>query len=130
MELIIKLKEEFKMAVMLITHDLGVVAETTNRVVVMYCGRIVESGGVKQIFENPRHPYTKGLLNSVPHLEQDEEQLRTIQGAVPSPFEMPAGCRLYPRCDNPPARCRDESPGLAQIEPGHMVSCLRSESLD
>ncbi len=106
LDLIQSLKSKFGMAVLLITHDLGVVAETAHRVIVMYAGRKVEEGPVNDIFKNPRHPYTRGLLDAAKREEADGTFLREIPGTVPSPFDMPKGCSFAPRCAVAFARCR------------------------
>ena len=103
LELLNELRQTRKLAVLLITHDLGVVAEVADRVCVMYTGKIVEESGVEELFEKPKHPYTQGLLKSVPKLrgigEQKETRLSTIEGTVPSPTELPVGCHFAPRCE-------------------------------
>ncbi len=105
-----RIKEEVDTSIMLITHDLGVVAEFADRVLVMYAGRIVESGTVAQLFANPRHPYTKGLLASIPRLEQNRHRLDTIKGSVPNPKQLPRGCRFHPRCPYVMPRCLEQAP--------------------
>jgi peptide/nickel transport system ATP-binding protein len=124
LDLIQGLKDKFGMAVMLITHDLGIVAETADRVVVMYAGRKVEEGSVSEIFEDLRHPYTRGLLGAAKWEEGDGDFLREIPGTVPSPFEMPAGCTFAPRCPLAEARCRTERPGLDAFAPGREIRCF------
>jgi peptide/nickel transport system ATP-binding protein len=126
LELIRDLQREMHMSVILITHDLGVVAENCDDVVVMYAGRIAERGSVTQIFDNPRHPYTRGLLASVPRLEQaPKTHLKTIEGLVPGLNEMPRGCRFQNRCPMVIEACRAEQPPLEQVEPGHVAACIR-----
>lgn len=110
---------ENRMAILFITHDLGVVAHMCNRVAVMYAGRIVEHGFVRQIFHNPCHPYTVGLLNSVPKIDGERRRLQPIPGHVPSLRDMPAGCKFKPRCPDPECLCRDREPDLFEVEPGH-----------
>jgi oligopeptide/dipeptide ABC transporter ATP-binding protein len=112
-------------ALILITHDLGVVAEMADKVVVMYAGRIVESGSVWDIFDDPQHPYTLGLMSSVPSLGQRQEKLVTIPGSVPSAADMPTGCRFAARCPFTGPDC-GERPPLAEISPGHAVACWRA----
>ncbi|MEA4884214.1 MAG: ABC transporter ATP-binding protein [Clostridia bacterium] len=126
LDLIRQLKADSGASVMLITHDLGVIAETADRVAVMYAAQIVESGDVETIFENPAHPYTRGLLQSVPVLTEDTDRLHSIEGVVPSPFDMPHGCRFAPRCPNADAGCRSEAPQLKAIAPGHEVRCIKA----
>ncbi|MFC1539703.1 ABC transporter ATP-binding protein, partial [Candidatus Latescibacterota bacterium] len=106
MELLEKLKDELNMSILLITHDLGVVAESTDRMEVMYAGRIVEEGETYEIFSNPGHPYTKGLIKSVPRLDTQLERLSVIEGTVPDPADLPPGCSFNPRCPLAKDRCR------------------------
>ncbi|MBM6683226.1 MULTISPECIES: ABC transporter ATP-binding protein [Collinsella] len=116
LDLIYKLRSEFNMAVLLITHDLGVVSEVADRVVVMYCGQVVEEGEKFELFEHPLHPYTLGLLKSIPRLEDEEsERLYMIRGSVPNPLEMPPGCPFSDRCDRCFERCRTEVPELTTV---------------
>jgi peptide/nickel transport system ATP-binding protein/oligopeptide transport system ATP-binding protein len=146
LDLIGKLKQDTGASVMLITHDLGVIAETADRVIVMYAGQIVETGDVDTIFDRPMHPYTSGLLQSIPRLTEDKDRLHSIEGIVPSPFDMPKGCRFAPRCPLADAQCTSwgagpgpgrspsPSPGpgareavpLVAIEPGHEVRCVKA----
>jgi oligopeptide/dipeptide ABC transporter ATP-binding protein len=110
-------------AVILITHDLGVVAETADEVAVMYAGRIVERADVRRLFSDAQHPYTLGLLASIPRLDEDRGRLSTIEGAVPAPDAMPKGCRFSPRCPLADSRCLREEPPLREIAPGHQARC-------
>jgi oligopeptide/dipeptide ABC transporter ATP-binding protein len=113
LEQIVELQEEFHMAVILITHDLGVIAETCQRAIVMYCGNIVETGTVENLFEKPRHPYTKGLLESIPRLRDERiAELPIIPGMVPDLLSLPAGCRFADRCSYAQADCRQSPPQL------------------
>jgi peptide/nickel transport system ATP-binding protein len=113
LEQIVELQEEFHMAVILITHDLGVIAETCERAIVMYCGNIVETGTVENLFEKPRHPYTKGLLESIPRLRDERlAELPIIPGMVPDLLSLPAGCRFADRCNYAQADCRQSPPQL------------------
>ncbi|MGI6540895.1 MAG: ABC transporter ATP-binding protein [Bacillota bacterium] len=123
LELMMALKDELGTSVMLITHDLGVIAETADKVVVMYAGKVVEEAGVKELFREPAHPYTVGLLGSIPKLNEDTRRLQSIDGVVPSPFSMPKGCRFSPRCRCAMDICRQQEPGFADIADGHRVSC-------
>jgi oligopeptide/dipeptide ABC transporter ATP-binding protein len=135
LDLIGKLKQDTGASVMLITHDLGVIAETADRVIVMYAGQIVETGDVDTIFDHPMHPYTSGLLESIPQLTEEKARLHSIEGVVPSPFDMPKGCRFAPRCPLADAQCTGTGPGpgagareavpLVAIEPGHLVRCVK-----
>jgi oligopeptide/dipeptide ABC transporter ATP-binding protein len=123
LDLIQSLKDRFGMAVLLITHDLGVVAETAHRVIVMYAGRKVEEGTTREIFKDPRHPYTRGLLGAAQWEATEGALLREIPGAVPSPFDMPKGCAFSPRCPVAEPRCRDLAPVLVDAGPGRPVAC-------
>lgn len=123
MELLYKLRERFNMAVMLITHDLGVVAESADRVIVMYCGKIVEEAPVIPLFEEPRHPYTRGLLGSIPKIDEDQDRLFMIDGMVPNPLNMPKGCAFSDRCDKCMDICREKMPALV-TDGGRSVRCF------
>ncbi len=124
LELMLELREKMNTAIILITHDMGVVAETADNILVLYAGKVVEYGSVKEIFNAPKHPYTQGLLSSIPPLEEDVEELNTIDGTVPAPGQMPSGCRFAPRCPNADARCSKEQPGLYPAG-SSMVSCFQ-----
>jgi oligopeptide/dipeptide ABC transporter ATP-binding protein len=127
LELMIELKEEFGMAILLITHDLGVVAEVTQRVAVMYTGRVMEEASTLELFEEPLHPYTRGLMASIPRadISFEEDTLAEIQGTVPSLLELPGGCHFEPRCPESLDICRDAAPVLEEVRPGHRVACWR-----
>jgi oligopeptide/dipeptide ABC transporter ATP-binding protein len=125
LELLRELQEEFGMAVILITHDLGVVAEFVDRVIVMYAGRTVETADVHPTFEQPRHPYTEGLLASIPSLEDERDRLQVIEGVVPSPFALPPGCRYAPRCRYARPACDAMDPPLLRLGPDHRAACIR-----
>ncbi len=126
LELIRELQQKLGMAVLLITHDLGVIAENCDEVVVMYAGRVAERGTVEQIFDRPSHPYTRGLLASIPRLEHERKtRLATIEGLVPALHEMPAGCRFQNRCPLAADACRAAQPPLEEISPGHTAACFR-----
>jgi oligopeptide/dipeptide ABC transporter ATP-binding protein len=122
LELMRELREETGAAIILITHDLGVIAEMANEVAVMYAGRIVERAGVAELFARPQHPYTIGLLGSIPKLHLERETLTAIQGQVPNPAQMPAGCRFMPRCPFSTEKCREDPP-LAAVTPGDEAAC-------
>ncbi len=126
LDLLRALQAETGMAIILITHDLGVVAEMADEVAVMYAGRVVERAPVAALFDDPQHPYTIGLLGSVPRLDEDRARLLAIEGSVPPPFALPPGCRFAPRCPFAVAACREEVPGLRGIGPGHGVACIRA----
>lgn len=128
LELLYEMREKFNMSVMLITHDLGVVAEAADRVVVMYCGQIVESADVKSLFAQPMHPYTLGLLKSIPRLEDEsKEPLYMIKGMVPNPLHMPEGCPFSDRCDRCMEICRHKKPELRPVG-DHLVRCFLYEN--
>jgi len=116
-------------AILLITHDMGVVWEMCDRVLVMYAARIVEAGTREEIFEKPAHPYTRGLLRSIPRLTDKPERLATIGGMVPSPLHYPAGCRFNDRCPHVFDRCRREAPGLLEVSAGHQAACFLAKKL-
>ena len=117
------LKKEFDTAMLLITHDLGVVAETCDKVAIMYAGEVVEYGTLDQIFNETAHPYTKGLFNSLPSLEEDVKRLKPIRGLMPDPANLPEGCRFHPRCPYADQLCQEEAPPVLEMGPGHMVRC-------
>lgn len=121
LDLMRHLQSDIGMAIMLITHDLGVVASMADYVAVMYLGKIVEYSDTRTVFKNPRHPYTRGLLNSIPQVGQ-KRRLVPIEGTIPDPFEIPQGCAFAPRCPHAMDKCREE-PQLLEIESGHRVSC-------
>ncbi|WP_010170951.1 oligopeptide/dipeptide ABC transporter ATP-binding protein [Bacillus coahuilensis] len=121
------LNERTKTAIMLITHDLGVVAEVCDRVIVMYSGKVVEQGAVEDIFTNPSHPYTKGLLQSVPDIRQQQEKLYSIPGNVPKPGSIKEGCRFAPRCYAAFDRCSVEHPNLSEVQGDHRARCFLVE---
>ncbi len=123
LELMKDLKEEFNTSTIMISHDLGVIAEMADKVLVMYAGMVVEYGDVKSIFENPQHPYTKGLLNSLPKLGEKRDKLNTIEGTVPNLTEMPKGCKFWPRCPFAMDECKNSRPDLYESE-NHKVRCF------
>lgn len=123
LELINGLQETLGMGVILITHDLGVIAETADKVAVMYASHIVEYSKVDEIYFNPMHPYTVGLLGSIPKLNIESERLMTIEGTVPVPTNYPQGCNYAARCSFATPKCLSEEPQLVEVEPGHMVAC-------
>ena len=123
LELMKNLKEKYDTSMILITHDLGVVAEICDYVSVIYAGSIVEYASVKDMYETPGHPYTKGLFNSIPSLDEDVESLTTIKGNPPDPSALPSGCRFHPRCDKCMEICKHTNPELREISPGHFIAC-------
>ncbi len=125
LDLLHSLQEQLNMAVLMITHDLGVIAETAKRVVVMYSGKIMEEGSVLEIFNNPRHPYTLGLKASIPRLAKRGERLSVIPGKVPDPLHYPSGCRFSDRCKYAEYRCYNESIEMREVSPGHSARCWK-----
>jgi peptide/nickel transport system ATP-binding protein len=127
LDLLGEMKARLGMAIMLITHAMGVVAETAQRVVVMYAGRVVEEATVERLFANPLHPYTQGLIRSIPRIDKDagkRTRLEAIAGVVPSLIEPPPGCRFAPRCKFAKPECTDAVPELRKVEAGHKVACI------
>ncbi|KAB1187489.1 MULTISPECIES: ABC transporter ATP-binding protein [Haloferax] len=122
-----KLQEKYGMSIILITHDLGVVAGTCDRVAVAYGGRIVERAGVDDLFENPRHPYTRGLMRSIPRLTDDTDRLTPVEGDVPNLVNLPSGCSFHPRCPHATEECRKVDPELREVEPGREAACIRAK---
>lgn len=123
LDLIKDLQTKLGMGVIMITHDLGVVSETCDSVAVMYAGNIVEQAPTERLFSNPKHPYTKGLLNSLPKIHEDQEELQTIEGSVPSPYNMPSGCRFVSRCPFQQPLCHKQQPELIEEIDGVKVRC-------
>jgi peptide/nickel transport system ATP-binding protein/oligopeptide transport system ATP-binding protein len=134
LDLMIKLKEEFDTAIMLITHNLGVVAQMAQRILVMYAGKVVEEAPVYELFDHPLHPYTQGLLSSIPKIEQihfkGKVRLQEIPGLVPSLSRIPKGCSFHPRCNSAMALCREEPPRLFEAGERHLVRCWLREKGD
>ena len=122
-----RLKQDMKTGILFITHDLGVVAQIADRVIVLYSGSKVEEGATRQIFENPLHPYTNGLIAAVPNVDSDKFEIRPIPGTFPSITEEIGGCRFHPRCPYATERCRQEVPQALEYEPGHFVACHKVE---
>ncbi len=120
-----RLKKELGTSVIMITHDLGIVAEVCDRVAVVYAGEIVEMGGREHIFDNALHPYTEGLFDSIPSLTGDETRLRPIKGLPPNPADLPKGCKFAPRCPYATEACSQAEPPLREVEPGHLVRCIQ-----
>ena len=134
LDLMRKLRETLGMALILITHDLGVIAETADEVLVMYAGKVVEQGPVGEIFANPKHPYTRGLLSSIPKFSTDptkrekKKRLETIPGIVPALTELPQGCRFQSRCTHVVEECRGKEPPLRVVGPEHLIACYKDLS--
>lgn len=130
LELIMNLRDELDMAVLLITHDLGVVSEIGDEVYVLYAGKVAENGPAERIFSNPSHPYTYGLINSVPTIYQKRETLQSIPGFIPNPEDFPNGCRFNDRCQLVIQRCREEAPPLYNVDKDHNSACFRYKEID
>jgi oligopeptide/dipeptide ABC transporter ATP-binding protein len=125
-----QLQEKIGTAIIFITHDLGVVAGVADDVAIMYAGRVVENGGVFEIFERPQHPYTRGLMDSIPSLEdRATEPLQIIEGMVPGLSQLPAGCRFHPRCAFADEGCRQTLPDLSESSPAHRVACFKRDQM-
>ncbi|ANY69495.1 peptide ABC transporter ATP-binding protein [Paenibacillus sp. BIHB 4019] len=129
LDLISKLSKEQQTGVILITHDLGIVAEMADRVVVMYAGEVVEEASVIDLFAAPKHPYTVGLLGSLPRMDEQREQLASIPGMVPNLLDMPSGCPFHPRCSYAGSECMVIKPELERVGNGHYARCLKSEEV-
>jgi peptide/nickel transport system ATP-binding protein len=129
LELLDSLRAEFDLTLVLVTHDLGVVAGHADRVVVMYAGRVVEEGTVEAVFDRPRHPYTRGLLGSLPSAARARGELTPIPGAPPNLAHVPAGCAFHPRCAHAEPRCQEAVPPLDDVDRGHRVACIRWREL-
>jgi oligopeptide/dipeptide ABC transporter ATP-binding protein len=125
LDLMMKLKEEHNTAILMITHNMGVVAEVCDRVIVMYAGYVVETAEVTELFDHPSHPYTQSLLRCIPKIDEDREVLDTIEGTVPPPYAMPKGCRFGPRCPYAQPICSEEKPELYDVGSGHTCRCFR-----
>ena len=123
LELMRKLKDEFRTSMIMITHDLGVVAEICDKVAIVYAGEIVESGTLKEIYEDRKHPYTEGLFSSIPDLEEEVEYLPVIEGLMPMPTNLPSGCKFHPRCPYATELCAQSNPTTVAITDTHMVRC-------
>ena len=123
LELMCELREKMGTAIMLITHDMGVVAETADDVLVLYAGKAVEYGSIEDIFERPKHPYTQGLLSAIPRITKERKPLSTIEGMVPNPVERIKGCRFWPRCPKACDRCRKEEPPVFSVGEDRQVRC-------
>jgi len=126
LDLLRELQQQTGMAIILITHDLGIVAEMADEVAVMYAGRVVERAPAAQIFDDPQHPYTLGLLGSIPKIEENRDRLLTIEGTVPPPFDLPVGCRFHPRCVFADAACTMQDPELRLLGQDHRAACIRA----
>ena len=128
MRMVNELKREFGTSMVLITHDLGIVAESCDAVAIMYAGEIVEYGSLEDIYDHTAHPYTIGLFGSIPRLDLDTERLQPIQGLMPDPINLPAGCPFHPRCPYATPECWENRPEHREVTPGHFVKCLHPEA--
>lgn len=129
LELMNELKEKLRTSLLLITHDLGVVAQVCDRVAIMYAGEIVESGTIAEVFDHPHHPYTIGLFGSIPSLDETAEKLKPIQGQMPDPTELPEGCAFAPRCPYATEACRTRKPEMTGVGGTQMVRCLAHQGV-
>ena len=127
LELMKKLKQAKMMSIMLITHDLGVIAEMADRVVVLYAGKVLERADVISFFHRPLHPYSEGLLHSIPRLDSNQSRLHVIEGVVPNMQDIPMGCRFHPRCSYAGELCRNEEPPLTEVGKNHAVACWKMD---
>jgi oligopeptide/dipeptide ABC transporter ATP-binding protein len=130
LELMKHLKDKLGMSMILITHDMGVVAGVADRISVLYAGRVCESASTKTIFYHPMHPYTRALLTAVPNLALKREKLTVIPGTIPNLIEPPSGCRFHPRCEFAGSACAETVPPLVEMEPEHYVACIRAKEID
>jgi oligopeptide/dipeptide ABC transporter ATP-binding protein len=124
-DLLLSLQEQLGMAILMITHDLGVIAETCRRVIVMYAGKVMEVATTQELFNNPRHPYTMGLRESIPSLAVRGERLKVIPGKVPDLLDLPRGCRFSDRCKYAEYRCDNENIALREVSPNHLIRCWK-----
>ena len=129
LDLMLELQQRYNMALLFITHDLGVVAEIADEVAVMYLGKIVERADVDTIFNAPKHPYTQALLHSIPKIAMKREELDPIKGMIPNPYRRPSGCAFHPRCSQVMERCKHITPNVTAIQPDHTVRCLLYEDM-
>ena len=125
LEIMKNLKVEFNTSMIMITHDLGIVAEVCDKVAIIYAGTVVETADKHSLFTNPKHPYTIGLFNSIPNIEKDEDALKPIKGSMPDPMYLPEGCPFSPRCDSATAECSKKLPRDVQVGEGHFVKCIQ-----
>ncbi|MCI8416711.1 MAG: ABC transporter ATP-binding protein [Lachnospiraceae bacterium] len=130
LELMKRLQKEYSTSLLMITHNLGIISELCEKVAVMYAGRIIEYGTVREVFSDPRHPYTRGLLGALPKLEGDRERLTAIPGTVANAQHLPEGCRFHPRCEHCTEECKKQQPGMVQVKEEHFVECFRGGKFD
>lgn len=124
LELMKRLQTEYKTSLLMITHNLGIISELCEKVAVMYAGRIIEYGTVKEVFTDPKHPYTVGLLGALPTLDGDKERLHAIPGTIANPQNLPDGCRFHPRCTSCMGKCKTQAPKMVKINDNHFVECF------
>jgi oligopeptide/dipeptide ABC transporter ATP-binding protein len=124
LDLLKDVQNAYAMTLILITHDLSIALERCDKILVMYAGHMVEHANIKDIYNNPQHPYTRGLLRSIPNIELAEQKLEAIQGSPPDLLNLPKGCRFWPRCSNAMEKCRETEPQLIETEPNHFVRCF------
>lgn len=124
LELMIELQNKYNTSMIMITHDLGIVAEICDHVAIMYAGSVIEYGTVEKLYTDPKHPYTRGLFASIPTLDADEESLHVIKGTPPNPVDLPTGCKFHPRCEFATERCKCEVPKMIDLDDSHCVSCF------
>ena len=124
LDLLLHLQQSMEMSMIMITHDLGIVADVSHDVLVMYAGEAAENAAVRELFDNPLHPYTRGLLETIPYVDRKRTSLKVIRGEVPNPVRIPEGCPFHPRCDRVMERCRNEHPAVYEPSPGHHVRCF------
>ncbi len=129
LELLKSLQQELRLTLLLITHDLGIVAQCADEIAVMYCGKITEYASTQDLFKRPSHPYTRGLLQSLPAMEHLHHRLTSIPGAVPPAWQKPAGCTFHPRCSLAKERCRTEEPKMVSVQPGHQARCFFAKEI-
>jgi peptide/nickel transport system ATP-binding protein len=120
-----ELQRKFQTSLLMITHNLGIVADICEKVAVMYAGSVVEFGSTREVFTNPRHPYTKGLFNAIPDIKSSAERLIPIKGEVPNALKLPSGCRFHPRCSMAAEECKTTEPRPVEVCEGHYASCLK-----
>lgn len=123
LELMKKLQMQYDTSLLMISHNLGIISELCQKVAVMYAGRVIEYGTAREVFSNPQHPYTQGLLGALPSLDDEKERLMAVPGDIANPRNLPTGCRFHPRCSISVAKCRDEQPPICRITQGHCVEC-------
>ena len=129
LNLFVKLREDLNLTYLFISHDLGVVEHISDRVVIMYLGRVVETAPTEELFDNPNHPYTQALLAEVPRLDNRKRRFETVKGEIPSPIDPPSGCHFHPRCPHATARCSEEQPTLREIAPQRWAACHLNDGM-